>query len=103
MDALLVEDTSLTKTKVIEIDGDGDVVFEMSSPKSADDKTHLVVSSKALCLVYPVLEKVFAWETQARQGKIPSASESLAKSIEQSAQAEAVGTLAARSGTTTRA
>lgn len=78
MDALFVEDTSLTKTKVIEIDGDGDVVFELSSPKLADGKTHLVVSSKALSLVSPVIEKVFAWDAQARQGKIPSASESLA-------------------------
>ena len=78
MDTLFVEDTSLTKTKVIEIDGDGDVVFELSSPKPADGKTHLVVSSKALSLVSPVLEKVFAWETQARQDKIPSASKSLA-------------------------
>lgn len=54
------------------------MVFELSSPKPADGKTHLVVSSKALSLVSPVLEKVFAWETQARQGKTPSASESLA-------------------------
>lgn len=78
MDTLFVEDTSLTKTKVIKIDGDGDVVFELSSPKPADGKTHLVVSSKALSLVSPVLEKVFAWETQARQDKSPSASKSLA-------------------------
>lgn len=73
MDALFVEDTN---TNVIEIDGDGDVVFELSSPKPGDGKTHLVVSSKALSLVSPVLAKIFAWETQARQDKILSASES---------------------------
>lgn len=53
------------------------MVFELSSPEPADGKTHLTVSSKALSLVSPVLEKLFAWETQATQGKIPTASESL--------------------------
>lgn len=66
MDSLFVEGR---KTKVIEIDGDGDVVFELSSPKPADGKTHLLVSSKALSLVSPVLEKVFAWENQSTSGQ----------------------------------
>lgn len=78
MDAPLVNDTSETETKVIIIDGRGDVVFELSSPELADVKTHLLVSSKVLSLVSPVLEKVCAWETQARQSKHSSASESLA-------------------------
>lgn len=71
-------DASVTKIKVIEIDGNGDVVFELSSPEPADDKTHVVVSSKVLSLVSPVLEKACALDSQARQSKIPSASESLA-------------------------
>lgn len=75
VDSLSVEGST---TSVIEIDGDGDVVFELSSPKPADGKTHLLVSSKALSLVSPVLEKLFAWETPALQGKISSASENLA-------------------------
>lgn len=77
MDVLFVEGTSATKIKVIAIDGDGDVIFELSSPELADGKTHLVVSSKALSLASPVLEKVCSWETQALQRKIPPASESL--------------------------
>ena len=60
----------------IDGDGDGDVVIELSSPKPGDGKTHLIVSSKALSLVSPVLAKVFAWDTQARQDKILSALES---------------------------
>ena len=81
MDAPLVNDTSETETKAIIIDGSGDVVFELSSPELAHVKTNLLVSSKALSLVSPVLEKICAWETQARQSKHSSASESLAISV----------------------
>lgn len=73
-----VDDASVTKPKVIEIDGNGDVVFELSSTEPADVKTHLLVSSKALSLVSPVLEKVCAWETRVLQSKVLLASESLA-------------------------
>lgn len=66
MDSLFVEGR---KTKVIEIDGDGDVVFELSSPKSADGKTHLLVSSKALSLVSPSSRKFSAWENQSTSGQ----------------------------------
>lgn len=78
MDAPLVNVASETETRFITIDGNGDVVFELSSPEPADVKTHLLVSSKVLSLVSPVLEKVCAWETQARQNKHSSTSESLA-------------------------
>lgn len=77
MEAPFVKD-SVTKSKVVEIDGNGDVVFELSSTEPAAAKTHLLVSSKVLSLVSPVLEKVCAWETQVPQTKVLSASEGLA-------------------------
>lgn len=81
MDAPLNNDTSEAETSPIIIDGSGDVVFELSSPELADVKTNLLVSSKTLSLVSPVLEKSCAWETQARQSKHSSASENLAISV----------------------
>lgn len=50
--------------KVIELDANGDVIIELSSQTSP--KTHLLVSSKVLTLLSPVLGKVFEWETRAR-------------------------------------
>lgn len=78
MESPFIKDTLEPKAKVIEIDGNGDVVFELSSTETADVKTHLLVSSKVLSLVSPVLQKVCAWETQGRQSKVSSASGSLA-------------------------
>lgn len=50
--------------QVIELDASGDFIIELSSQSS--DKTHLLVSSKVLTLLSPVLGKMFEWETRAR-------------------------------------
>ncbi len=44
---------------------DGDVTFELSS--GLIGKKHLLVSSKVLSLVSPVLGKMFEWESRAIQ------------------------------------
>lgn len=49
---------------VVELDASGDFIIELSSQSS--EKTHLLVSSKVLTMLSPVLGKVFEWESRAR-------------------------------------
>lgn len=56
--AMATDDT----TTVVEIDPDGDIIFELSSDQATTIKTHLLISSKVFTLVSPVLGKMFEWE-----------------------------------------
>lgn len=51
---------------MVELDASGDVIIELSSQSS--EKTHLLVSSKVLTLLSPVLGKMLEWENRARAG-----------------------------------
>lgn len=55
---------------VVELDASGDFIIELSSSQSSsssEKKTHLLVSSKVLTLLSPVLGKVLEeWEIRAR-------------------------------------
>lgn len=64
--AMATDDT----TPVVKIDPDGDIIFELSSDQAV--KTHLLISSKVLSLVSPVLEKMFEWEFRTQQSDYPS-------------------------------
>lgn len=59
-----------TTTVIVKIDPDGDIIFELSSDQAV--KTHLLISSKVLSLVSPVLGKMFEWEFRAQQSDNPS-------------------------------
>lgn len=63
---MATDDTST----VVKIDPDGDIIFELSSDQAV--KTHLLISSKVLSLVSPVLGKMFEWEFRAQQSDYPS-------------------------------
>lgn len=52
--------------QVVELDAGGDLIIELSTQSS--EKTHLLVSSKVLTLLSPVLGKIFEWEARARAG-----------------------------------
>ena len=54
-------------TTVVEIDPDGDIIFELSSDQATTMKTHLLISSKVFTLVSPVLGKMFEWEFRGAQ------------------------------------
>lgn len=55
----------MSMAKVVEIDASGDVIIELSS-RTSTTKSHLLVSSKVLTLLSPVLGKIFEWEARAR-------------------------------------
>lgn len=50
---------------MVELDASGDVIIELSSQTSTT-KTHLLVSSKVLTFLSPVLGTMFEWEARAR-------------------------------------
>lgn len=54
----------------IKIDSEGDVILEL--PTIPSGKIHLLVSSKVLSFVSPVLAKMFAWEFSSRSSDPPS-------------------------------
>lgn len=55
MEALAASDGSKSVPELIKIDNDSDVVFEQPSSDPPEGMTHLLVSSKVLSLVSPVL------------------------------------------------
>lgn len=52
--------------QMVELDASGDFIIELSTQSS--EKTRLLVSSKVLTLLSPVLGKMFEWETRAGAG-----------------------------------